>query len=216
VVALLMLAAVVAARPSAVPVGEGRPLFGWDWTGGSRTLLGKQFETPDQPGHWTDIFGSIVLLFPVILFGLAILLGVALSLRRRRRARNASPALGLEEVHYPDAPGGRLLRAARAAQAELARHEGGPPSDVVIVAWLRLEEAAADTGTARDPHQTPTEFTMAVRAGHETIGGALDELRGLYHRARFGPPDTVGPAEADAARAAIDRIIQALTPAVAR
>jgi hypothetical protein len=215
VVALLVLAAMVAEGASAVPVGGGK-LFGWAWTFSKpRELLGKPYETPAQSGLWTQVFGSFVLFLPLILLGLAILLGVVLSIRRRHRKRTGSPTVGEEEPRYPDAPPGRLLRAARAAQAELDKHTGGPPSDAVIAAWVRLEEAAAESGTRRRADQTPTEFTDAVRAGHDAVGAALNDLRGLYHRARFGARDTVGPAEADAARAALADIVHALgDPAV--
>jgi hypothetical protein len=50
-----------------------------------------------------------------------------------------------------------------------------------------------------------------VLAGHGEIEDALDELRRLYHRARFARAEAIGPAEAEAAGAALERIVSGLT-----
>jgi hypothetical protein len=55
----------------------------------------------------------------------------------------------------------------------------------VVQAWLVLEEAAANSGHPRRPHQTPTEFTEAVLAALEVDADALAVLRRVYQRARF-------------------------------
>jgi hypothetical protein len=80
-------------------------------------------------------------------------------------------------------------------------------------AWLALEEAAAECGTARRPDQTPTEFTGAVLAGHDVDPMALATLRGLYQRARFGLPGSVTEADVATAITALDRIATTLAGA---
>jgi hypothetical protein len=90
--------------------------------------------------------------------------------------------------------------------SEMDRRKGGPPSDAVIAAWVQLEEAAAASGTERAPHQTPSEFTETVLCQHNADAEALEDLRRLYHRARFGKPETVTPEDVTAARAALERI----------
>jgi Domain of unknown function (DUF4129) len=86
------------------------------------------------------------------------------------------------------------------------RQEGGPPSGAVVAAWVELERSAAATGTEREPHQTPTEFTAAIIADHTVDTAALRDLRVLYHRARFGTPGDVTAADAMAARSALEKI----------
>jgi hypothetical protein len=76
----------------------------------------------------------------------------------------------------------------------------------VIAAWVHLEQAAAASGTEREAHQTPSEFTETVLAEHEADSVALHELKAVYQRARFGEPGQVSSADAEAARAALERI----------
>jgi hypothetical protein len=82
---------------------------------------------------------------------------------------------------------------------------GAAPGDAVIAAWLTLEHA---TGQRRAPHQTATEFTVALLQRESTDEAALDDLRSLYQRARFGD----GATGEDAALAvdALDRIMAGL------
>ncbi|EWM17111.1 DUF4129 domain-containing protein [Kutzneria sp. 744] len=73
--------------------------------------------------------------------------------------------------------------------------------------------AATETGTERQPHETPTEFVGAVLAGHAVSPEALDDLRRLYGRARFGRAGGVTDADAEAAGDALDRIVADLEAA---
>ncbi|HEU5469952.1 MAG TPA: DUF4129 domain-containing protein [Actinophytocola sp.] len=209
--ALLMLAAVATAGGSAVPAGEGEKLFSFF---GFPTIELPEPPEPEsgsvEPNEWGGWLARALLLMPVLLLVLSVVLTIALAVLRWRRFRLPVPGrTDRESTGFAVDPGpNRLLDAARAAQAELIRHYGGPPRDAVIAAWVRLEEAAEDTGTPRRPHQTPTEFTAAL--GAETA--ALDELRRLYHRARFAPGYPVTQADAEAARAALDEIVRTLTP----
>jgi hypothetical protein len=59
------------------------------------------------------------------------------------------------------------------------------PADAVVAAWVVLERAAERSGTARQPSDTPTEFTVAVLDRTEVDPAAIRALLGLYLRARF-------------------------------
>jgi hypothetical protein len=139
-----------------------------------------------------------------------LLLASVLRRRRRLKLEWTSPAERTTEGGGGDTVR-TLLRGTRSALDLLRRRAGGPPSDAVQQAWLALESAAAHSGTPRSPDQTPTEFTGAVLAAHAVDATAVATLRGLYQRARFGRPDTVTEADADAAIAALDRIAATLT-----
>jgi hypothetical protein len=213
-VALLLLAAVVAVGDSAVPLGEGKPLFGFL----RLPVIELRPVTSDQPPQvvrtgapdkWVDYITWGVLFLPLVLLGVAIVGALVLSLRRRR-IRRPAPDRAPDDEFTSDVSRARLLRAAQTARLEFDEHLGGPAQDAVIAAWLTLEQAAATSGTGRDAHQTPTEFTEAVRAVHATVAEPLDALRRLYHRARFDPVHRVGRPEANAARAALDEIVRGL------
>lgn len=214
-VAALLLFAVVSARgTSAVPghlrdvplergVGDTPPLHGAP-AGDSAFEVGAV----DRAEVAQTVMTIVALLLLLIAF--ALLVRHLRRLRRRKRRLGVGVEAGEDhgtlEVTMPM----RLRRAAERARTELAGRRGGPPGDAVVAAWLRLEEAAAHEGAGREPHQTATEFTAALLARYLTREPALDELRGLYQRARFGRPGQVGDAEADAAVAALDRILTAL------
>lgn len=211
--ALVMLAAVVAGGSSAVPVGSGKPILGFlriPTINIPQEPRGRQVNRPEEPGVWGDLIGWFIVFSPFILLVVAIVVAAVLALRGRAE-RESSTRYPSAEFGYDQAPAASLLRAAQEARAVFAEHRAGPPGDAVIAAWLRLEEAAAEHGTRRHAHQTPTEFTTEVLAGHGAIGDALDELRRLYHRARFARTEAIGPAEAEAAGAALDRIVAGLT-----
>jgi hypothetical protein len=213
--ALLVLAAVVAASPSAVPLGEGRPLFEF-------LKLPTITVTNPRPnlsevtrertwGGWTEWLGWFLLALPAAVLVSAIILAIVVGLQARR-GRILAPGRTVAEGSVEGGtPVARLLAAAQAAQAEFDRHEGGPPADAVIAAWVRLEETAAAAGLPRLAHQTPTEFTDLL-AGHATARDALDRLRGLYQRARFASRHEIGEPEAQAARDALAGIVRDLTP----
>ncbi|HEX3647743.1 MAG TPA: DUF4129 domain-containing protein, partial [Pseudonocardiaceae bacterium] len=143
--------------------------------------------------------------------GAVFVLLAATRVRRRRLARDRVPEHGEPIGAGEGEVALTLLRGTRSALELLRQRAGGPPSDAVQAAWLALEAAAAECGTSRRPHQTPTEFTSAVLAEHDVDDTALATLRGLYQRARFGEPESVTESDADAAVAALERIADALT-----
>ncbi len=225
VVAASLLFAVVAARGKSAVPGSLRDVPLERGTGGGVSSGGMQLNPSKTDINLTDeirlVQSSIVVVAMMLL-----LVAFAAFLRRMRNKRRR-PRLGLG-VDVPEEQIGsieatmqmRLRRAATQARTELAARSGGPPGDAVVAAWLRLEEAAAHEGAGREPFQTATEFTAALLDRYTTSEPALDELRVLYQRARFGDPGQVGDAEVDAAVDALDRILHALanaaTPAVAR
>ena len=138
-------------------------------------------------------------LFVASLLVVAVLL--ALLLRSRRHDAAAAPLTADAAAPAGAGPAGwprpLLERTLAAAQAELSARAPGEPRDAVVAAWLQLEQGAAAAGVPRRPAQTPTEFTTALLTGllpGDTERAALDELRRLYSRARFGP----APLDADA------------------
>jgi hypothetical protein len=212
--ALVALAGVVARGGSAVPVGETRPLFGW-----IRLPDFLKFKPDDSPARttpdsqnpaWVVVVDWVILLLPLLALLVVIALAVIMTLRARRLGmptpvRSRPPAPGVDTDRT-----GALLLAAHAAQRVLDEHAGGPPGDAVIAAWLELERVGAQADHPKRPQQTPTEFTDALEADHTAIHEAIKELRGLYHRARFGQPGNVGPDEAEAARRALNDITTSL------
>lgn len=149
------------------------------------------------------------------LLGVAMIITLLTLIRRRRRTRALVAPQGEDQQTDGGAYGsvGTLVQAGKRALLRLRAREGGPPSDRVIAAWLTLEQAATETGTERQPHETPTEFVGAVLAGHDVNHEALDDLRRLYGRARFGTEGAMTDADAEAAGDALDRIIADLEAA---
>ena len=206
--ALLLLAVLVARGQSGVPRGKGLLVA-------APTTI-RTFQQPAQQGQNLGKLNPVVgiglsaefaIALVALLFGLAMGLVLLGSVRLRRRERDeslASPDVDGSMIGGTDAA--MLLQGTRSALARLRQRDGGPPGDAVQQAWLALEEAAAESGTARRPEQTSTEFTTAVLAAHRVDAAALATLRGLYQRARFGPPDSVTEADAATAIVALDTI----------
>jgi hypothetical protein len=211
---LLLLAVLATRGTSAVPRGQGLVFTGPDRS----AVTSQQARSAAAPvvlGKAEAAGLSVVAVIALIAYLLGILAVVVLlaSIRLRRRRRGRGPPRQADEDN--DALAGTtavaLLRGARAALVALRQRAGGPPSDAVQQAWLVMEEAAAEGGTARRPDQTPTEFTGAVLADHDVDPAALATLRGLYQRARFGRADAVTDADADTAIGALERIAATLT-----
>jgi len=224
VLALLLFAVVSARGKSAIP-GSLRDIQLERGVGDPVSLHGV---TPDENAFKVDIVDELQLVQAAFVIAAMILLLIAFAVLIRRlqqlRRRPLRLGVGIEEAE--EEVGAleshlqmRLRRAAETARIELAARDGGPPGDAVIAAWLTLEEAAAHEGAGRKPHETATEFTAALLSRYTTSEPALDELRVLYQRARFGRPGEVTEDDVRTAAAALDRILHALanaaTPAVA-
>ncbi|MFI9385953.1 DUF4129 domain-containing protein [Kutzneria sp. NPDC052558] len=159
----------------------------------------------------------VIMLLGVVglLLAVATIITLLTLIQRRGRTRTLVAAQNGDREADGGAYGslGSLVQAGKRALVRLRAREGGPPSDRVIEAWLALERAAVETGTERQPHETPTEFVGSVLAGHDVSPDALDDLRRLYGRARFGPAGVMTDADAEAAGDALDRIIADLEAA---
>ena len=148
-----------------------------------------------------DLVAKVVVALLVVLCVLAVVTSV-LGFLRKRRLLGVGQVVEAVEGTVDTVPRPRLRDAVQEARDILAR-EGGQPGDAVIEAWVTLENAAEHK---REPHQTATEFTVALLEKEHADEAALRELRTLYQRARFGHVD-VDTASATRARAALDRIL---------
>ncbi|QTR05331.1 DUF4129 domain-containing protein [Saccharothrix algeriensis] len=166
-----------------------------------------------EPGIGPSPAGGFLVVLLAVLGVVALVLFATLlvsALRWTRwRPRGVGPVAAAADPGDLTAPG-ELVRGARQALAGLRDRTGGPPRDAVVLAWLRLEQAAAESGAAREPHETPTEFTGALLARHHVDGAATAGLRQVYQRARFGVAE-VTDEDARAAQDALQRIVHDLT-----
>jgi hypothetical protein len=213
--AFLVLAAVVARGSSSVPVGTGKPLFAWlklpSITLSSDPGVATNSGAP-LTGSWATIAGWAIVALPLVLLLAAIAAALIIAMRMRKIGPPTPVVKATDAVlASTEASASQLLRAATQARATLNQHRGGPPSDAVIAAWVRLEEVAEGNGNHRFAYQTSSEFSGVLAERYQGVGQGLDELRGLYQRARFGAPGTVGASEAAAAHAALDGIVAVLT-----
>jgi hypothetical protein len=204
--ALLLLVVLAARGESAVPssmndVPLSRGFLGIPSGGNSLPSLGQPFTIDADP----NLVAKIVIVVVALALVLAIVLSVLSSLRARKLNR-----IGIGDLIDPVDPVEgtidtvlrlRLRDAVEQARDILAR-PGGVPHDAVIRAWVTLEGATEHT---RAPHQTATEFTVALLEKEAADATALRELRVRYQRARFGHQSSQD--DADAARAALDRIL---------
>jgi hypothetical protein len=99
-----------------------------------------------------------------------------------------------------------------AVDAGLAAMESGTATDAVIACWVALEDAAASAGVARQPSETPSEFTVRVLAVGGISAPELTRLAGLYREARYSSHGSSEEARAEA-RAALTRLRDELTAA---
>lgn len=169
-------------------------------------------EPPALPPHMTQAspVGQLIGALLIALMGLAVLIGLFYLVRRlwQRRPRRAvvvetqpgtTPAGAL--AAHPDLP--TLLRGAEAAENILTQ-VGGVPRDMVVRCWLALEEAAAASGAARKPSDSPTEFTGSVLRATQVDREPVDNLLRIYHRARF----STHPVTDDDVRTARDAVVK--------
>ncbi|XVV04608.1 DUF4129 domain-containing protein [Actinosynnema sp. CA-248983] len=175
------------------------------------TIVQPPAQDPGDGERASVVGGSLLLvMFVLIVMVLIVLIGLLMMLRSPgRRKRGGAGAVGeTAEDQYVKVPE-LLVRGAREALEDLARRDGGPPRDAVVFAWLRLEQAAAESGAERLPHQTPTEFTGSLLGRYAVDEAATGELRRVYQRARFGTAD-VTEDDARVAREALERVVRDL------
>jgi Domain of unknown function (DUF4129) len=66
-----------------------------------------------------------------------------------------------------------------------ALDEQRDPTDAVVRAWLGMQDAAEESGIARKPTETPTEFTSRIMSQSLADDRAVRTLLRLYLRTRF-------------------------------
>ncbi|MEV0679950.1 DUF4129 domain-containing protein [Actinosynnema sp. NPDC050436] len=203
--AALVVVAIAASGTSPVPYADTGPRGEV-----APTLVPSQRQSDLNDIAPSDAGGSLVAVFLVLVVAalvvvVGLLITVRLPRRRRRGVGRAAEAADSGAESAPDL----LVRGAREALEELRTRTGGPPRDAVVLSWLRLEQAASETGAARRPAETPTEFTGALLARHRVDEQATGALRAAYQRARFGTAE-VTDADARTAEDALERIVRDL------
>ena len=103
-------------------------------------------------------------------------------------------------------------RLAEAVDTGLARIDSGTATDAVIACWVALEDAAASAGVARDPSETPAEFTVRVLGVGHISEPELIRLGELYREARYSTHGSTEQARAEA-RSALLRLRDELAAA---
>lgn len=198
--ASLLLVVVAARGASPVPssindlnLDRGLPPLSLTNVGGG----GGRFAPGGDPMLAAKIIVGLLILMAVLAIGLSVL-----SFLKKRRLLGVGHVIETVEGTVDTVPRFRLKEAVERARDILAR-PGGAPRDAVIEAWVSLEGAAEHK---RAPHETATEFTVALLEKENADEAALRELRGLYQRARFGAGD-VDADSATRARDALDRIL---------
>lgn len=213
-----MAAALIALTVLIGPVDVSRP----DWlksegggggpTNPSVTLTwGADMQTFPEPADPTP--STLNIPFTEIFLVIAIIVAVWIALLLYRRIRwarrpDASRITG-GEVEF-DETADDLRKAAE--EAGDALHRGNMPSaDAIIHAWLTLERAAAGTGAARIPTQTPSEFTATLLRHHQADADAVGRLLDLYEQARFSTRPEMSSDDVTDAKRALQAIMHTLS-----
>ena len=207
IAAVLMVAVIAAGTAGGWQL---QPRGWWERLSPGSTASPINYEPPTQPPPLTGlsplqqwIAGALAVLVGLTLVVLLIYLVRWLWRQRPRRAvvvegpPDTTPAGAL--AAEPDLP--TLVRGAEAAELILAEADG-VPRDLILRCWLALEEAAAASGAARRPADSPTEFAGQVLRSTQADPASVDTLLRLYHQARFSQ-HPVSDADVRSARTAV-------------
>jgi uncharacterized protein DUF4129 len=166
------------------------------------------FTPPPRPeASEAPTWVRVVLIVLGVLVALALLLGVVQLARRLARVRirpRRTPTEIVTESEPLEAPEEEIRAAVHAGLVELD-DDATDPRRAVIGCWLRLEATAASVGTQRRSDDTPADLVGRMLAAHAVSAEPLEELAGLYRRARYAPGDVDEPMRA-AARATLTRL----------
>jgi Domain of unknown function (DUF4129) len=180
--------------------GGARWVPNWHVSSGHKVLLPRsQKQSPPPPitAHHQGGF-SVGTLLLWILIGLAAI-GLLALLWRWWQGRPTRAAVSLNSLAVaatptvPTEPEPESNTPALRTGIDLALQtldEQRDPADAIVQAWLGLQETAEESGMARRPSETPTEFTSRILRGALADDRAINTLLRLYLRTRFGdhPP----------------------------
>jgi hypothetical protein len=77
-----------------------------------------------------------------------------------------------------------VIEALDAGLTELSDRDADPRR-AVIACWVRLEAAAAEAGTPRDPGDSPTDLVTRLLSAHRVSRPVLDRFARVYREARY-------------------------------
>jgi hypothetical protein len=77
-----------------------------------------------------------------------------------------------------------VLQALDAGLTELSDRDTDPRR-AVIACWVRLETAAAEAGTPRQPGDSPTDLVTRLLSAHRVSRPVLDRFARVYREARY-------------------------------
>jgi Domain of unknown function (DUF4129) len=149
----------VVATPSSLPGGQAQP------------------QPTELPGEGVL---AVLAQAAVIIVGGTVLVLIGRTMMRTRRLVHEQ--LSLErDLEHPLATD-RIVDAVDDSLTALA---SGPVDEVVVACWVRLEDAAAAAGAARDPSETPAELAARVLGDLHAPADAVAALLALYRTARY-------------------------------
>ena len=122
----------------------------------------------------------------------------------------ATPAVPSEPEPEADTP---ALRTGIDLALQALDEQQRDPADAIVRAWLGLQETAEESGIARRPAETPTEFTSRILRGALTDDRAIKTLLRLYLRTRFSDHPVTQADVADV-RAALQELLRTWPAAV--
>jgi hypothetical protein len=122
---------------------------------------------------------------------------------RHSVAAAATSEVPTEPEPEPDTP---ALRTGIALALQVL-DEQREPADAIVRAWLGLQETAEESGIARRPAETPTEFTSRILSRAFADDAAVRTLLRLYLRTRFGDHPVTSD-EVAAVRAALQDLVR--------
>jgi hypothetical protein len=171
---------------------------------------------PTAPGHPVGIqvpewlLGIAQILLVAAFVGIVVLV-IWLMVKRGMRPRERK----LEVVTPdPQVARERVIAAVDEGLSQLDDSDADPRR-AVIACWVRLEQAAAAAGTARQPGDTPTDLVARLLAEQQVSAAVLFPLAEVYRLARYAT-HTVDATMRDQARAALGQLRAELSVGTAK
>lgn len=139
----------------------------------------------------SPVIGQILILavIAIVVVGVAVMLWYWWVGRQSRAALGQNAVAVTTTSTVPSEPEPEPDAPALRTGIDLALHvldEQRDPADAIVRAWLGLQETAEESGLARRPSETPTEFTSRIMSRALTDDRAIKTLLRLYLRTRFG------------------------------